>query len=97
LILSVVVLYQLPTEERGRGASLRQPLARRRVAGISRPSLARQACLCCERLRSMEKGRSWPHPATLERLAVALGLTVVVLTGEKPVARTAKPNGNGRR
>jgi transcriptional regulator with XRE-family HTH domain len=68
----------------------------RRVAGLSRPELARQAGLTLSTIRQAEIGGHWPHATTFERLAKALGVTVAVLTGEKPMPRNPKPNSNGR-
>jgi transcriptional regulator with XRE-family HTH domain len=80
------------------GPGARQDLARclkvmRHRAGISQDQLAKQAGLCHLTVRRIEEGRRWPHPATFERLAKALGVTVAVLTGEESLRLSPERNG----
>jgi transcriptional regulator with XRE-family HTH domain len=65
--------------------------ALRLAAGLSRRDPARQAVIDYGTVRKAEHGRCWPHPATFERLAKALGVTVAVLTGRSPCPEPQSP------
>jgi len=59
--------------------------ARRRELGLTQAQLAERCGVETETLSRFERGKHLPSLATLERMAVELGLTVADLLGETPV------------
>jgi len=69
-----------------------------RTSGLNQKALALKAGLNETAVRDIRFGRSKnPRADTLDRLAVALGVSIAALTGRKPLARTVTPRGRSAR
>jgi transcriptional regulator with XRE-family HTH domain len=72
--------------------------AARDVKGLSRLELAFKAGVSYDHLWTLERGEHEPKPATLKKLAAALGVSVKSLAEDPaPRANGRNGNGNGRR
>jgi hypothetical protein len=68
----------------------------RLTADLSRPALAAKAGLVFTTVYLIERENKPTRPATVEKLAKALGVSVAMLTGETRLRVTPEPTRNGK-